>query len=48
MANVGQINLECGEMLKVWIKLPSATVKGVYVDKNTSNGVRKLSSLAGD
>jgi hypothetical protein len=45
--HVGRINLECGEILKVWIKLPSATVKGVYVEKNTSYGVRKPSVFLG-
>ena len=34
-------NLEYDEILKTWIQLPSATVKGVYVEKNTSYGVRK-------
>ena len=30
-----------------WIQLPSATVKGVYVEKNTSYGVRKPSVFLG-
>ena len=30
-----------------WVQLPSATVKGVFVEKNTSYGVRKPSVFLG-
>jgi len=36
-----------GESIMTWVQLPSATVKGVFVEKNTSYGVRKPSVFLG-